>query len=66
MKEAQRLKKLRTALALSQRDFAREFRVAQGAIAHWEAGNRTIPGPVLKLIEIYESGVVKPGPAKKR
>ena len=65
MKEAQRLKKLRASLDMSQRDFAKEFRVAQGAIAHWEAGNRTIPGPVLKLIEIYESGAVKPSASKK-
>ncbi len=33
---------------------AKDFKVAHGAIAFWEQGKRTIPGPVLKLIEIYE------------
>jgi DNA-binding transcriptional regulator YiaG len=64
LKEAQRLKRLRTALELTQTGLAKEFQVAQGAIAQWENGDRTIPGPVLKLIEVYESGAVKP--AKKR
>ena len=39
---------------MTQREFAKEFQVSQGAVAHWEAGNRTIPGPMLKLIESYE------------
>ena len=59
MKEADRLKKLRSTLGMNQRAFAKEFLVSQGAIALWETGDRTIPGPVLKLIEIYESRIQK-------
>lgn len=66
LKEAQKLKRLRAALEMTQRELAKEFRVAPGAIAQWETGDRTIPGPVLLLIEIYESGAVKPARPKKR
>lgn len=51
---AQRLRQLRENLHLSQRDLAREFQVTPGAIAMWEKGSRPVPGPVQKLIEIYE------------
>jgi transcriptional regulator with XRE-family HTH domain len=54
-----KLKRLRLALDMSQRALAKEFRVAPGAIAQWETGDRTIPGPVLKLIEIYEAKTSK-------
>jgi len=50
---------------MSQVELAKEFQVAQGAIAQWERGDRTIPGPVLKLVSIYESGAVGPKPSKK-
>ena len=60
-KEAEKLKKLRSALDMTQRDLAKEFWVSPGAIALWEIGDRTIPGPVLKLIEIYESRLQKGG-----
>lgn len=53
-KEAARLTNLREALKLTQREMAEEFQVTHGAIGLWERGERTIPGPVLKLIEIYE------------
>ncbi len=59
--ESQRLKKFRENLGFSQRDLAQEFRCAAGAICQWETGERTIPGPVLKLLDIYEAGKVKPG-----
>jgi DNA-binding transcriptional regulator YiaG len=59
--EAKRLKALREKLGLTQRDLAREFNTAPGAVGQWETGDRTIPGPVLKLIAIYEGGHVKPG-----
>ena len=52
---AKRLRSLREALKFSQREMAKEFLVTPGAIAHWESGNRSVPGPVIKLIEIYES-----------
>ena len=53
-KEANRLVALRAKLGMSQRDLAQEFYVTPGAIAHWEQGNNPLPGPVLKLVEIYE------------
>jgi DNA-binding transcriptional regulator YiaG len=66
LKEANRLKRLRDALKLTQVALAQEFNVAQGAIAQWERGDRTLPGPILRLIEIYESGAVVTGQKKKR
>jgi len=33
---------------------AQEFGVAPGAIAFWEQGERTVPGPALKLLALYE------------
>lgn len=52
---AARFRALRSNLGMSQRDFAREFRVSASAVAHWETGARSVSGPVLKLLEIYES-----------
>jgi DNA-binding transcriptional regulator YiaG len=52
--EAARLRLLRKALGWTQRRMAQEFLVSPGAIALWEQSDRHIPGPVLKLIEIYE------------
>jgi len=49
-----RVKILRTALGLTQRQFAAEFRVSPGAVALWESGARTVSGPITKLIELYE------------
>ena len=57
--ESERLKKLRKALGYTQRDLAKEFMVSNGSIALWENGDRTIPGAVLKLIEIYEKKTSK-------
>jgi DNA-binding transcriptional regulator YiaG len=62
--ESQRLLKLREKLGLTQREMAEEFNTTAGAVALWETGDRTMAGPVLRLIEIYESGVVKPKPAR--
>lgn len=55
--EAIRLKKLRDYLDYSQRDLADEFQVTCGAIAQWESGKRPVPGPIIKLIEIYEANI---------
>jgi len=57
-----RLQKLREALGFSQRDLAAEFGVAHGAIGLWETGERPIPGPVRRLLEIYETelGIAAP------
>lgn len=54
-REAARLSQLRSALGLTQLELAKEFKVTRNALAMWERGERTIPGPVLKLIEIYEA-----------
>ena len=51
---AQRLHNLRKELGMSQREFAKEFRVSHGAVALWESGERNLSGPVSKLLEIYE------------
>lgn len=58
--EAQRLLRLRQKFGLTQRELAQEFKSTPSAIALWETGDRTMSGPVLRLIEIYESGAVKP------
>src|ERR1044072_4957922 len=52
--EAGRLRRLRDALELSQRELGDQFGVAGIAIAQWESGKHTIPGPALRLIEMYE------------
>jgi len=54
MQERDRLLRLREHMALSQRELAAEFQVSHGAIAQWENGEREIPGPVLRLLAIYE------------
>jgi transcriptional regulator with XRE-family HTH domain len=52
--EASRLVTLRSALGMTQRELAKEFMVSPGSIALWEGGQRTIPGSVLKLMDIYD------------
>jgi transcriptional regulator with XRE-family HTH domain len=53
-KESKRLRDLREALGMTTRELAEEFMVSQTAITLWENGDRTIPGSVLKLMDIYE------------
>jgi predicted unusual protein kinase regulating ubiquinone biosynthesis (AarF/ABC1/UbiB family)/DNA-binding transcriptional regulator YiaG len=53
--DACRLRGLRDVLGLSQRELAKEFKVAHGAIAGWESGSRVLPGPVSKLLDLYEA-----------
>src|SRR4029077_13949540 len=55
--EASRLRRLRTTLGLTQRELAAEFQVAHGAISAWESGKQTLPGPVLKLLDLYEEEI---------
>jgi len=45
---------VREVLGLSQRELAVEFKVTHGAIAGWESGTRSLPGPVSRLLELYE------------
>nr|BFD62279.1 hypothetical protein BdHM001_09600 [Bdellovibrio sp. HM001] len=58
---AERLVRLREQLGLSQRELAKEFQVSSGAIACWETGARAIPGPILKLMELYEDSLPSMG-----
>jgi transcriptional regulator with XRE-family HTH domain len=53
-KDAKQLRSMRVRLGMTQRDLAREFYVTPGAVAQWELGINPIPGPVKKLIELYE------------
>lgn len=53
-----RLIELRKLLSWSQARLAKEWEVHPGTIALWETGSRSIPGPVKKLIQIYESSPV--------
>ena len=58
-KEGNRLKSLRQAMDMTVRELAQEFNVAHSSITQWENGDHSIPGPVLKLIEIYEKTIKK-------
>ena len=59
IQNATRLIKLREALGFSQREMAKEFGVTQGAIGLWERSERPITGPILKLMDIYETRLAK-------
>jgi transcriptional regulator with XRE-family HTH domain len=52
--EARRLRHIRDELGLTQRELATQFGVAASAVAQWETGTHTVPGPVLRLVELYE------------
>lgn len=52
--DGERLRRLREHLGLSQREMAAEFMVTSGAVALWEGGSREMPGPALRLLELYE------------
>jgi transcriptional regulator with XRE-family HTH domain len=66
--EATPLKRVRALLDLSQRELALEFRVGAAAIALWESGARTMPGPALRLLEMFEAelGMQEPESAAGR
>ena len=58
----QRLRDLRRLMGWSQRKLAKELRVTPGAVSQWESGSREIPGPVRRLVEVYEQnlGIIEP------
>ena len=58
----ERLRDLRRLTGWSQRKLAKELRVTPGAVSQWESGRRAIPGPVKRVIEIYEErlGMIDP------
>lgn len=51
--EASSVLDLRETTGLTQSELGRALGVTRSAIAQWESGERTIPGPALKLLEIY-------------
>lgn len=51
---ALRLRRVRDCLGLSQREIAAELDVAHGTVGLWESGARPVPGPVLRLLSLYE------------
>jgi transcriptional regulator with XRE-family HTH domain len=66
MTHAARIRALRTTLRLSQRELADEWGLSPGAIARWETGSNPVPGPVQKLLEIYEGELSGAGPLHER
>lgn len=52
--DSKRLTRLRELLGYSQRDLADEFQVSHAAVGLWESGKRAVPGPVQKLMDLYE------------
>jgi transcriptional regulator with XRE-family HTH domain len=59
--DAERIRALRTALRLTQRELADEWGLSPAAVARWETGDNPVPGPVRKLLEIYEGELAAPG-----
>ena len=53
-KAGKRLKRIREILGFSQAQMAKELWVTPGAIAHWEQGNRRMPGSARKWLTLYE------------
>ncbi len=51
----ERIKNLRLALGLSQRDLAQRFKVQHAAVSQWESGKRKVSGPIIVLLEMMES-----------
>lgn len=51
---SERLKRIRDFLGFTQREMAQELGVVHGAVGLWESGQRSIPGPVLVLMDLYE------------
>ena len=49
-----RLKKLRETMGLTLEEFSSEFNVTTNQLAAWEICSEHIPGPVIKLLDIYE------------
>jgi predicted unusual protein kinase regulating ubiquinone biosynthesis (AarF/ABC1/UbiB family)/DNA-binding XRE family transcriptional regulator len=60
MKNGERIKQLRDTLGWSQKELAGEFNVDRTTVAHWEKSERPVPGPVIKLMDFYESSFLTP------
>jgi len=44
---------------MTVRELGKEFNFGFSSISQWENGKHTLPGSVLKLIEIYEEKIAK-------
>src|SRR5687768_9712769 len=61
-----RLRAVRETLGFSQREFAKELGVAASARAQWETERRVPPGPILRLLALYEEQLgLAPPPARE-
>lgn len=52
--DAQYIYDTRLALGLSQFEFADLLGVTDSAVCRWENGNRPVPGPVRKLVDMMQ------------
>jgi predicted unusual protein kinase regulating ubiquinone biosynthesis (AarF/ABC1/UbiB family) len=50
---------------MSQRELAAAFQVSHVAIGQWESGKKTIPGPVLQLMALYERELEEAQPVSR-
>lgn len=64
---AARLRIVRETLGLSQRDFAKDLGVAPSALAQWETERHALPGPIARLLTLYEEQLrLAPPPAEEK
>ena len=59
------VKRIRKALALTQREFAERLGVHKVTVAKWETGAQGIRGPAAKLIELVGTAMVQ-APARPK
>lgn len=59
-----RLRTVRETLGVSQRAFAKELGVAPSSLAQWETERAPIPGPILRLLSLYEEQLRIAAPAE--
>lgn len=52
MTPAEQIKAIRASTGLSQADFARVYEIPKRTIENWEAGSRTPPPYVIRLLEL--------------
>ena len=46
-------------MGMTVRELGKEFMVGYSSISQWENGDHSVPGSVLRLIEIYEEKLSK-------
>ncbi len=60
------IKKLRVSLSYSQSVFAKMLNVSVKTVQSWESGERSPTSSALRLIELIDHGIYRPGIYKKR